>query len=62
MSIEQTLHPAQAVPAFRTGSWHAQMPDDKGMLRAARDLTRDLGEAKAAKSRDCSCVGKTIRR
>lgn len=48
MSIEQTLHPAQAVPAFRTGSWHAQMPDDKGMLRAARDLTRDLGEAKAA--------------
>ncbi|WP_404800780.1 fatty acid desaturase family protein [Pseudoblastomonas flavescens] len=27
-------------------SWHAQMPDDKVMLRAVRDLTKDLGEAK----------------
>lgn len=27
------------------GSWHAQMPDDKTMLRAVRDLTKDLGEA-----------------
>lgn len=45
MTIEQTIAPAATHrPA---GSWHAQLPDDKAMLRAARDLTSDLGEAKA---------------
>ncbi|WP_422785405.1 fatty acid desaturase family protein [Qipengyuania profundimaris] len=28
--------------------WHAQMPDDKAMLRAARDLTKDIAEARPA--------------
>ena len=29
-------------------NWHAQMPDDKAMLRAARDLTKDIEEHRAA--------------
>lgn len=46
MTIEQTIDPAAANrPA---ASWHAQMPDDKAMLRAARDLTKGLGEARGA--------------
>ncbi|UIP06753.1 fatty acid desaturase [Erythrobacter sp. SDW2] len=48
MSIEQTLDPAQPALKAAAGSWHAQLPDDKDMLRAARDLTKDLGEAKGA--------------
>ncbi|WP_435418585.1 fatty acid desaturase [Parerythrobacter aurantius] len=48
MTIEQTLDPAQSAPKATASSWHAQMPDDKAMLRAARDATRDLGEARAA--------------
>ncbi|KQM19542.1 fatty acid desaturase family protein [Novosphingobium sp. Leaf2] len=28
------------------GTWHSQMPDDKAMLRAAVDLTRDLAVAR----------------
>lgn len=48
MSIEQTLDPAQSAPKTAAGSWHAQLPDDKDMLRAARDLTKDLGEARGA--------------
>ena len=54
MSTDQTLTPASSAPAATakvapegvTGGWHAQLPDDKDMLRAARDLTKDLGEAK----------------
>lgn len=50
MTMEQTLipvaDPAIAAPRAAAGSWHAQLPDDKAMLRAARDLTKDLGEAK----------------
>ncbi len=46
MTMEQTLDPAIAAPRVAAGSWHAQLPDDKAMLRAARDLTKDLGEAK----------------
>ena len=45
--MEQMLDPAapQSAPS-REGGWHAQLPDDKAMLRAARDLVKDLGEAK----------------
>lgn len=30
-----------------TRGWHAQIADDKAMLRAARDLTKDIGTARA---------------
>lgn len=46
MTIEQTIDPAAA--SRPAASWHAQMPDDKAMLRAARDLTKGLGEARGA--------------
>jgi fatty acid desaturase len=46
MTIEQTLAPTSAPHSPAAGSWHAQLPDDKDMLRAARDLTRDIAEAK----------------
>ena len=48
MSMEQTIEPARQAPATAKGGWHAQMPDDKDMLRAARDLVKDLGEAKGS--------------
>lgn len=49
MTIEHTLGPAPvAQDRLSGGSWHAQLPDDKDMLRAARDLTKDLGEARPA--------------
>ncbi|WP_284126576.1 fatty acid desaturase family protein [Parerythrobacter aestuarii] len=48
MNIEQTLDPAQPARPQAKGGWHAQLPDDKDMLRAARDLTKDLAEAKGA--------------
>ena len=48
MTIEQTITPDQAPHSRVAGSWHAQLPDDKDMLRAARDLTRDLGNARGA--------------
>ena len=48
MNIEQALEPALAAPKSAAGSWHAQLPDDKDMLRAARDMTKDLGTARAA--------------
>lgn len=44
--MDQTLDNASMAPKAAAGSWHAQMPDDKDMLRAARDLTRGLGEAR----------------
>lgn len=48
MTIEQTLSPAPHAHERPVGSWHAQLPDDKDMLRAARDLTKDLGAARGA--------------
>ncbi len=46
--MEKTIDPTH-VPAVATtvSGWHAQFPDDKDMLRAARDLTKDLDEARA---------------
>ena len=37
------LTPRDAAPA---STWHSQMPDDKAMLRAAVELTRDIAEAR----------------
>ena len=44
MTIHQTLSPAAPVKATRAAF---MAEDDKAMLRAARDLTKGLGEAKA---------------
>jgi fatty acid desaturase len=53
MTIQKPIERASATPptgsqdfARASGGWHAQIVDDKDMLRAARDLTKDLGEAK----------------
>ncbi|ABC64133.1 fatty acid desaturase family protein [Erythrobacter litoralis] len=47
--MEHTLNPARtSATATSGGGWHAQLPDDKAMLRAARDLVKDLGEARAS--------------
>ena len=47
MNVQQTqISAADIVSRRDAGSgWHAQIPDDKAMLRAARDLTKstDLG-------------------
>lgn len=46
MTVQQTI---DTNPPARQGSergWHAQIADDKAMLRAARDLTKDLGQAR----------------
>ena len=43
MTMHQTIDPAAHPRATRVQFMEA---DDKGMLRAARDLTRGLGEAK----------------
>jgi len=45
MTIHQTLSPAAAAKATRADF---MTQDDKAMLRAARDLTKELGEAKPA--------------
>ncbi len=40
-----TFTPAELLSGRESGSgWHARIPDDKAMLRAARDLTKDLIE------------------
>ena len=45
--MEQTFDPSRMQQAPAAGSgWHAQLPDDKVMLRAARDMVKDLGEAR----------------
>ncbi|MXP30419.1 fatty acid desaturase [Erythrobacter jejuensis] len=46
--MQHTLDAAETARLQAQGGWHAQLPDDKAMLRAARDLTKDLGEARGA--------------
>jgi len=48
MEATQPLDPAQAGPATGRRRVHAQIADDKAMLRAAVELTRDLAEARPA--------------
>lgn len=48
MKSEHTFDAAPVAPVPSGRGWHAQMPDDKAMLRAARDLVKDLGEARGA--------------
>ncbi|MBX7482916.1 fatty acid desaturase family protein [Qipengyuania qiaonensis] len=49
MTVQQTqISAADIVSRRDAGSgWHAQIPDDKAMLRAARDLTKDIAEHRA---------------
>ena len=49
MNVQPKPIPAADTPLLReAGSgWHAQIPDDKAMLRAARDLTKDIAEHRA---------------
>ncbi|WP_067736810.1 fatty acid desaturase family protein [Novosphingobium naphthalenivorans] len=47
--IDQPRTSSQPEPSERTAStWHSQIPDDKEMLRAAVELTRDISTARAA--------------
>ena len=48
--MENALTPAASAPIEKVPATRAQFikTDDKDMLRAARDLTKDLGEAKAS--------------
>ena len=48
MNAEQTIIAANDASAQRERGWHSQIVDDKAMLRAARDLTKDISEARAA--------------
>jgi fatty acid desaturase len=48
MSIHQTIDAGAFAREHRAPARRAAIADDKAMLRAARDLTRDLGEARAA--------------
>ena len=48
MNAEQTISVARTASAARIRGWHSQIPDDKAMLRAARDLTKDIAEHRAA--------------
>ena len=47
MTMQQSLDPAASAPATGFGKL-AGIADDKAMLRAARDLTKDIAEARAA--------------
>lgn len=47
MTLQQTIAAAHDQGQNRESGKLAQIPDDKAMLRAARDLVRDLGIAKA---------------
>ncbi len=49
MNVQQTqISAADIVSRRDAGSgWHAQIPDDKAMLRAARDLTKDISDHRA---------------
>lgn len=48
MTSHQTIPSDNFIARREAGAnWHAQIPDDKAMLRAARDLTKDLGDARA---------------
>lgn len=46
MSIQQTLYPSSPAQPKRATRADFISADDKGMLRAARDLTKDLGAAR----------------
>ncbi|MCT2397985.1 fatty acid desaturase family protein [Novosphingobium mangrovi (ex Huang et al. 2023)] len=47
--IDQSRSAPSPDSSGRTAStWHSQMPDDKEMLRAAVELTRDIADARAA--------------
>jgi len=48
MTVHQTLDPAQSDRPLRASRVQFALSDDKDMLRAARDLTRDIGTARAA--------------
>ena len=48
MTAQSTISDQTALRREAGSGWHAQMPDDKAMLRAARDLTKDLGTARSA--------------
>ena len=48
MNAEQTISVARDASAPRERGWHSQIADDKAMLRAARDLTKDIAEHRAA--------------
>ncbi|MBX7527767.1 fatty acid desaturase family protein [Qipengyuania vesicularis] len=48
MNAEQTISVAKDASALRERGWHSQIADDKAMLRAARDLTKDIGDHRAA--------------
>lgn len=46
MNVQQTQISAADIVSRRDAGagWHAQIPDDKAMLRAARDLTKDIAD------------------
>ncbi len=48
MNAEQTISVASDASALRERGWHSQIADDKAMLRAARDLTKDIAAARGA--------------
>ena len=48
MNAEQTISVAKDASALRERGWHSQIADDKAMLRAARDLTKDIEDHRAA--------------
>ena len=47
MNAEQTISAAETKPLRDGRGWHSQIADDKAMLRAARDLTKDIAEHRA---------------
>ncbi len=46
MTVYQSLDPAMPAPAVAPRIAHSQIPDDKDMLRAAAELTRDINMAR----------------
>ncbi|MBY6015147.1 fatty acid desaturase [Qipengyuania gaetbuli] len=48
MNAEQTISADIAAPLRDGRGWHSQIADDKAMLRAARDLTKDIADHRAA--------------
>ncbi len=48
MNAEQTISAEIAAPLRDGRGWHSQIADDKAMLRAARDLTKDIADHRTA--------------
>ncbi len=46
MKLDQTLPAADPAQQRDKRGWHSQIADDKAMLRAARDLTKDIATAR----------------